>query len=103
MFEILDATLKKNFDYDKLQKATKPRNESVYPRQIAHYFAQRKTFATLTEIGDYYGGKSHATVLYSIKNIRNLIFSSPSVRKQIKQIELAYDSFKDRRSENREQ
>ena len=41
----------------------------AYPRQIAMYLVKELTRASLPEIGRYFGGKHHTTVLHSIQKI----------------------------------
>ncbi len=44
----------------------------AYPRQIAMYLVKDLTHASLPEIGRYFGGKHHTTVLHSIHKIEEL-------------------------------
>ena len=44
----------------------------AYPRQIAMYLVKELTHASLPEIGRYFGGKHHTTVLHSVQKIDNL-------------------------------
>ncbi len=44
----------------------------AYPRQIAMYLAKELTHASLPEIGRYFGGKHHTTVLHSVQKIEEL-------------------------------
>ena len=44
----------------------------AYPRQIAMYLVKDLTHASLPEIGRYFGGKHHTTVLHSIQKIEEL-------------------------------
>jgi len=44
----------------------------AYPRQIAMYLAKDLTHASLPEIGRYFGGKHHTTVLHSVQKIEDL-------------------------------
>jgi chromosomal replication initiator protein len=44
----------------------------AYPRQIAMYLVKELTHASLPEIGRYFGGKLHTTVLHSVQNIDEL-------------------------------
>ncbi len=41
----------------------------AYPRQVAMYVAREVTAASLPDIGRYFGGKHHTTVLHSIQKI----------------------------------
>ena len=44
----------------------------AYPRQIAMYLVKELTRASLPEIGRYFGGKHHTTVLHSVQKIDEL-------------------------------
>jgi chromosomal replication initiator protein len=44
----------------------------AYPRQIAMYLVKELTHASLPEIGRYFGGKHHTTVLHSVGKIEDL-------------------------------
>jgi chromosomal replication initiator protein len=44
----------------------------AYPRQIAMYMVKELTHASLPEIGRYFGGKHHTTVLHSVGKIEDL-------------------------------
>jgi chromosomal replication initiator protein len=47
-------------------------HQIAYPRQIAMYMIKELTHASLPEIGRYFGGKHHTTVLHSIQKIEEL-------------------------------
>ena len=44
-------------------------NAIVVPRQVGMYIARRVTRMSLEEIGHYFGGRDHSTVLYAIEKI----------------------------------
>jgi len=44
----------------------------AYPRQVAMYLVKELTQASLPEIGRYFGGKHHTTVLHSVQKIDEL-------------------------------
>ncbi len=44
----------------------------AYPRQVAMYLVKELTHASLPEIGRYFGGKHHTTVLHSVQKIEGL-------------------------------
>ena len=56
-------------------------------RQVAMYMAKQHTKAPLTVIGSSIGGRNHATVLHSCKNVSNLIETDKVVKSQIEEIE----------------
>ena len=49
---------------------SKRRTQSVvFPRQVAMFLARSLTSLSLEEVGGYFGGKDHSTVLYSVEKI----------------------------------
>jgi chromosomal replication initiator protein len=50
-------------------KAKKRTKEIALPRQIAMYLSKQLTNLSLSDIGKNFGGKDHATVIYSCKLI----------------------------------
>ncbi len=54
-------------------KATRRNKNVVLPRQIAMYLARTLTNLSLPEIGGFFGGKDHTTVLHSCKKIEREI------------------------------
>jgi chromosomal replication initiator protein len=57
-----------------------------FARQVAMYLAKELTTLTLESIGLNFGGKDHATVLYSHKTIRDLIKRNKSIFEEISEI-----------------
>lgn len=53
----------------------------AYPRQISMYLAKELTNASLPEIGKFFSGKHHTTVLHSIQKIDRLRHEDPSVNR----------------------
>ncbi|MBV6477314.1 MAG: Chromosomal replication initiator protein DnaA [Ignavibacteria bacterium] len=60
--------------------------EIAQARQIAMYLAKELTSLTLESIGLNFGGKDHATVLYSYNSISTLIKKDPSINLQVQEI-----------------
>jgi chromosomal replication initiator protein len=52
-------------------KAKKRTKEVALPRQIAMYLSKQLTSLSLSDIGKNFGGKDHATVIYSYKQIED--------------------------------
>ena len=67
--------------------STKRTREVAQARQIAMYLAKQHTKLPLTAIGSAIGGRNHATVLHSCKNVTNLIETDKVFRNQIEEIE----------------
>jgi len=59
---------------------SKRRTKSItYPRQIAMYLARTLTRHSLQEIGRYFGGRDHTTVMHACDKIERLRKEDPSV------------------------
>ena len=74
-------------------KGKKRSQNIVFPRQLAMYLCREMTEYSSTEIGEAFGGRDHATVLYSLEKIRgrfvidvNLDITIESLKKQIKEM-----------------
>ncbi|MDQ0505969.1 hypothetical protein QOZ94_002773 [Xanthobacter agilis] len=67
--------------YDLLsQRRTRP---LIIPRQIAMYFARELTPKSLPEIGGYFGGRDHTTVLHAARKIERLIKLNPELAESV--------------------
>lgn len=64
-----------------LNMKTRDRN-IIVPRQIAHYLGAKRSKHSLSEIGAYFGGKDHATVLHSKRTIQNLLDTDKEFREK---------------------
>ncbi|MES2201438.1 MAG: chromosomal replication initiator protein DnaA [candidate division FCPU426 bacterium] len=58
-----------NIKVSELRGRTRTANV-VMARQVAMYIARELTQASLTEIGESFGGKNHSTVIYAIERVR---------------------------------
>ena len=62
------------FDVKLTDLQSKKRTRSIaYPRQIAMFLARKVTRHSLEEIGRYFGGRDHSTVLYAVDRIQKEI------------------------------
>jgi len=77
---ISDAVLQRyNARLSDLQ--SKRRSQSVaLPRQICMYLARRLTSRSLEEIGAFFGGRDHTTVLHAERKIRTMTEHDPAFR-----------------------
>lgn len=50
-------------------KSESRKKEITLPRQMLMFFAKKYFRWTLEKIGDYFGGKNHASVIYAIENV----------------------------------
>ena len=61
-------------------KAKKRTKQIVYPRQIAMYLTRTLTDFSLPEIGGFFGGRDHTTVLHACEKIENVLKADEKVR-----------------------
>ena len=68
---------------------SKKRNRSiVVPRQICMFLARRHTGASLGEIGLYFGGRDHTTVLHAIRKIEGQLETDTTLRRRVERVEV---------------
>ncbi len=60
--------------------------EIVVPRQLAMYLIREKTGASFPEIGQYFGGRDHTTVLYAVQKVKKEIASNPELQQTVEGI-----------------
>ena len=64
------------------------RHKSVTePRQICMWLARRQTRFSLEEIGGYFGGRDHTTVMHSVKAVDERIAIDPRLAEQVKSLD----------------
>ncbi len=67
---------------------SKKRHKSIaFPRQVCMYLARRHTRYSLEEIGGYFGGRDHTTVLHAVRTVDHDVKDDAEVAKQLTQIE----------------
>jgi chromosomal replication initiator protein len=64
---------------DELRSPRRSRTVSQ-PRMLAMYLARKMTQAAYSEIGEYFGGRNHSTVMSAEKRIRELLTSQATLR-----------------------
>lgn len=61
-------------------KGSSRRRAVVAARDVAMYLARQMTGMSLKQIGDYFGGRDHTTVLHGCRKTETLIESDPTTR-----------------------
>ncbi len=61
-------------------QSRKRTNAIAYPRQVAMYLARKITRHSLEEIGGFFGGRDHSTVLYGVEKIDRQSKEDPRTR-----------------------
>ncbi len=64
-------------------QSRKRTNAIAYPRQVAMYLARKITRHSLEEIGGFFGGRDHSTVLYGVEKITKQLREDPRNREMI--------------------
>lgn len=67
-------------------KSTDKSKRIAYPRQIAMYLMKELTDASLVQIGEFFGGRDHSTILHGIKKIRKDIEDNLSTKSLVDNI-----------------
>jgi chromosomal replication initiator protein len=67
---------------------SKKRHKSIaFPRQVCMYLARRHTRYSLEEIGGYFGGRDHTTVLHAVRTIDGDVNDDREIARQVTQLE----------------
>jgi len=67
---------------------SKRRHRSItVPRQVCMYLARRRTAYSLEEIGGYFGGRDHTTVMHAIRTVDDRIDDDPMFAAQVHQLD----------------
>jgi chromosomal replication initiator protein len=59
----------------------------VSARSVAIYLTRRITRTSLDQIGQYFGGRDHTTMMHSCRKIEELIHAEPAFRMELEQLE----------------
>jgi len=66
---------------------TRRRNKNiVMPRQVAMYLSRELTDLSLPEIGDFFGGKDHTTVLHSYNKVKADLKSQEQLKEKVERV-----------------
>jgi chromosomal replication initiator protein len=67
---------------------SKKRHKSIaFPRQVCMFLARRHTRYSLEEIGGYFGGRDHTTVLHAVRTVDQDMKDDKEIHKQVTHIE----------------
>ncbi len=67
-------------------KAKGRAKEVVLPRQLAMYLIRERLSASLPEIGQFFGGRDHTTVLYAVQKVEKKLKEDPKLKAAIEEI-----------------
>ena len=85
--QIFDAVTK-YYNVRPADLQSKKRHKSIaFPRQVCMYLARRHTRYSLEEIGGYFGGRDHTTVMHAVKTVDGDTRADVKIAEQLNQIE----------------
>jgi chromosomal replication initiator protein len=85
--DILDS-ITRFYDIKLTDLLSKRRHKSVtVPRQVGMWLSRKHTRFSLEEIGGYFGGRDHTTVMHAIKSINNKRESSTLFLRETSRLE----------------
>jgi len=85
--EIIQEVVAKHFNLEIKELKSKKRTDAIaWPRQITMYLARTLTDLSTTEIGNFFGGKDHTTVLHACEKVKAKLAESPFVSSLVNKI-----------------
>ena len=79
----------KHFDVRLSDLQSKKRTQAIaWPRQLAMYLSRRITKRSLKDIGGFYGGRDHSTVLHAVKKIEVAVTEDAALQDLVADLEL---------------
>jgi chromosomal replication initiator protein len=67
-------------------KARRRTNDVAFPRQVAMYLARELADASLTKIGDEFGGRDHTTVMHACDRIKEELAGDNNLKEKINEV-----------------
>ena len=67
-------------------KSTRRSRQVLLPRQVGMYLARQLTPLSLEQIGDYFGGRDHSTVLHACRKVEQALASDPVLSDTVRQL-----------------
>ncbi len=84
----INEVVARYYDVRLLEILSKRRTTSIArPRQVGMFLARKHTRFSLEEIGGYFGGRDHTTVMHAVQKITGLIATSEQLATDVTRIE----------------
>lgn len=85
--DTIQDVVAKHFNLESKELKSKRRTDAIaWPRQIAMYLARTLTELSTTEIGEFFGGKDHTTVLHACEKVKLKLAESPFISSLVNKI-----------------
>ncbi len=86
--ESIQKKVADHYDIRLADMTSKRRPENIaFPRQVAMYLSRHLTPASLSSIGEAFGGRDHGTVLHACRTVKNRMEVDSSVRQAVEYLE----------------
>ena len=86
--EVIIEAVTRYYDVKVTDLLSKRRHKSIaLPRQVCMFLARRHTRYSLEEIGGYFGGRDHTTVMHAVKTINARCDNDPSLNRDVSRLE----------------
>ena len=83
----ISALICQRFDVKLADLRSKRRSRSISePRQIIMFLARRLTSLSLDEIGDFFGGRDHSTILYGVRKVEERYAGDPTLAATLERV-----------------
>jgi chromosomal replication initiator protein len=85
--DFIQQCVAEEFGVSLVELKTKRRNKNiVLPRQVAMYLSRELTELSLPEIGSFFGGKDHTTVLHSYNKIKEGLNANEKLKNKLNRV-----------------
>jgi chromosomal replication initiator protein len=85
--DFIQRCVAEEFGMSLLDLKTRRRNKNiVLPRQVAMYISRQLTELSFPEIGEFFGGKDHTTVLHSYNKIKEVLEKDGVLKNRVEKI-----------------
>ncbi|MFH1441186.1 MAG: chromosomal replication initiator protein DnaA [Candidatus Omnitrophota bacterium] len=85
--DFIQRCVSEEFGISMQELKNKRRNKNiVLPRQVAMYLSRELTDLSLPEIGNFFGGKDHTTVLHSYNKIKGEIINNEYLKNKVEKV-----------------
>lgn len=82
--DLIQKRVAEHFDIRMSDMRAKKRTQAIaYPRQVAMYLVRDLTEHSLPEIGEYFGGRDHTTILHAYNKIKDQIKKDQKLKKML--------------------
>lgn len=82
------STVSRQFEVKQSDLFSKRRHKSItFPRQVAMYLARCHTSHSLQEIGGFFGGRDHTTVMHAVEKINRMREGDPGLGRRLETLE----------------